>query len=111
VKTVTEVFPDVTLWETFDEDCKQAEAVRDCSVEDATRERDRVVRSDPNWKVHSRDRINASAEARRARKVNEAHEKYDAACKRAEEYLMKALDQREANDRREARAQREFRVL
>ena len=90
-----ETFPGVTLWEKFDDDCKRAEAARDEAVEDSVRERDRVVNSDPGWKLHSRDRINALAKARYDRKVKEAQEACDALCARAQEELMRALDDRE----------------
>jgi hypothetical protein len=100
VEAVTEAFPGVTLWETFDQNCKLAEAVRDRAVEDATRERDLVVKSDPNWKVHSRERINAMAEVRCDRKVKAAQDNCEAACRRAEERLMEALDKREKTNGR-----------
>jgi hypothetical protein len=90
-----ETFPGVTLWEKFDEDCRKAEAIRDPLIEEAKRERDLVVKSDPNWKVHSRERINAMAEARCDRKVKMAEEMCDAHCKDAEEKLIEALDLRE----------------
>jgi hypothetical protein len=35
----TETFPGVTLWEKFDEDCREAEAIREPLVEAAKRER------------------------------------------------------------------------
>ena len=90
---VIEAFPGVRLWETFDENCKAAEAARDLAVQEAKRERDQVVKADPGWKVHSRHRINAAAAARCEQKVRAAQEECDAACGRAEQELMKALDQ------------------
>jgi hypothetical protein len=90
-----ETFPGVTLWEKFDEACKEAEPIRDLLIEETKRERDLVVKSDPNWRVHSRERINAMAEARCDRKVKAAEAMYHALCKHAEEKLMEALDQRE----------------
>ena len=89
---VIEAFPSVSLWETFDENCKAAEAARDLAVQEAKRERDQVVKADPGWKVHSRHRINAAAAARCERKVKAAQEECDAACGRAERELMEALD-------------------
>jgi hypothetical protein len=67
----TETFPSVTLWEKFDEACKEAEPIRDLLIEEAKRERDLVVKSNP-WRVHSRERINAMAEDRCDRKVKAA---------------------------------------
>jgi putative heme iron utilization protein len=89
-----ESFPGVSLWQDFDKACQLAEAARDLLVEAAKRERDMVVKSDPNWKVHSRERINAAAEARCAEKIKAAEDEFDAACEHAKEKLMKALDER-----------------
>jgi hypothetical protein len=90
-----EVFPGVTLWETFDTDCANAEAVRDRAMREATVERDGLLKWLPGWNVHSRERINAMAEARCDQKVKAAEAMYNALCKHAEEKLMEALDQRE----------------
>jgi hypothetical protein len=81
------------LWEAFDENCKAAEAARDSAVQEAKRERDQVVKADPGWNVHSRQRINAAAAARCEQKVGAAQEECDPACRRAEQELMEALDQ------------------
>ena len=89
---VIEAFPGVTLWEGFDENCKAAEAARDFAIQEAKRERDQVVKADPGWRVHSRHRINAAAAARCEQKVKAAQEECDAACGRAEQELMEALD-------------------
>jgi hypothetical protein len=48
-----EVFPDVQLWEAFDEACARAEAVREDATARAAKERDRVVDSLRTSKVHS----------------------------------------------------------
>lgn len=95
MEEVTEAFPGVILWENFDKACQAAEEARAHRVEAAEKERNRVVQSDPNWMVHSRERINATAEARYARKVKAAEDAFEAACRKAEEELMVALDERE----------------
>ena len=90
----TEVFPGVTLWETFDYSCKVAEAARDRAVREATAERDRVLNSLPGWKVHAPERIRAAAEARYDRKLKAAQQDCEDACRQAEKELMEALDLR-----------------
>lgn len=92
---VTEAFPGVSLWQDFDKACQLAEAARDPLVEAAKRERDLVVNRLPGWTVHSSERIKAAAEARCDRKVKAAQDDCEAACRHAEEELVKALDQRE----------------
>ena len=92
---MTEVFPGVTLWERFDEDCRIAEAARDHAVAAATDERDQVVSRLSCWKLHSPERIKAAAEARFDQKMRVAQEQFESACSRAEDKLMAALDQDE----------------
>jgi hypothetical protein len=87
-----EAFPGVQLWETFDEACAEAEAVRERVLEEAAKERDRIVNALCSWNVHAPNRIKAAAYARWEVKTKAAKQKCDAACNSAEEELMKALD-------------------
>ena len=92
---MTEAFPDLALWEKLDDDCKTAEAASDPLIEAAKSERDLVVNRLPHWKVLSRERIKAAAEARYDQKVKAAQDTCEAACQLAEKELKKALDMRE----------------
>jgi hypothetical protein len=88
-------FPGVTLWEKFDNTCKQAEAVRDRAVDDATRERDQVTNPVVAAAWTASDRVQRAANARYEAKVTTAQTKYDKECGNAEAELTRALDQRE----------------
>jgi hypothetical protein len=90
-----EAFPGVTLWQKFDNTCKQAEAVRDRAVEDAIRERDQITNPTvaPAWTAS--DRVQRAANARYEAKVTMAQTKHDKECGNAEAELTRALDQRE----------------
>jgi hypothetical protein len=57
-----EAFPGVTLWEKFENTCKQAEAVRDRAVDDATRERDQVTNPAVAAAWTASDRVQRAAE-------------------------------------------------
>jgi len=84
-----------TLWEKFDNTCKQAEAVRDRAVDDATRERDQVTNPVVAAAWTASDRVQRAANARYEAKVTTAQTKYDKECGNAEAELTRALDQRE----------------
>jgi hypothetical protein len=85
-----------SLWSRFDDICKEAEAARDCAVQEATNERDRVI-AVPGWTVS--DRVKAAASARYETKVTIARTKCENDCENARRELMRALDQLEAEYR------------
>jgi F0F1-type ATP synthase membrane subunit b/b' len=80
------------LCERFEEACEVAEAARVKAVEKATRERDYLVSSISRGRVEPSERLKAVLEARCERKVEAAQEECEAACRKAEDELMKALD-------------------
>jgi len=80
------------LCERFEEACEAAEAARVQAVQKATKERNHFVSSISLGRVEPSERVKAALEARRERKVKAAQEQCEAACGRAEEVLMKALD-------------------
>jgi F0F1-type ATP synthase membrane subunit b/b' len=80
------------LCERFEETCEAAEVTRVQAVEKATKERNHFVSSISRGRVEPSERLKTALEARRERKVKAAQEEYEAACGRAEEELMKALD-------------------
>ena len=86
-----EAFPGLILWEKFDKTCKQAEAVRDRAVEEATRERDQVI-NPVVWTAS--DRVKGAANARYQAKVTASQTKCDKECENAEAELTRALEQR-----------------
>jgi len=61
-------------------------------VQKATNERDHFVSSISHGHVEPAKSLLAALEARRERKVEAAHEEYETACRKAEDELMKALD-------------------
>jgi hypothetical protein len=80
------------LCERFDEACEAAEAARMQAGHNATKERDHFVRSISRGRAEPSERVKAALEARRERKVKAAQEECEAACRQAEDVLMKALD-------------------
>ena len=90
-----EAFPGVTLWQKFDNTCKQAEAVRERAEAEAIRERDQVTNSAVAAAWTASDRVQRAANARYEAKMTTAQTKYDKECGNAEAELTRALDQRE----------------
>jgi signal transduction histidine kinase len=80
------------LCDRFEEACEAAEAARVQAVQKATKERDHFVSSISHGHVEPTKRLKAALEARRERKVEAAQEECEAACRQAEDELMKALD-------------------
>jgi hypothetical protein len=80
------------LCESFEVACEAAEAARVEAVQKATRERDHFLSSISRGPMDPTKRLLAALEARRERKVKAAHEECEAACRKAEDELMKALD-------------------
>ena len=90
-----EAFSGAQLWDSFDEACAKAETVRVRAVEEAVKERDRVLNALCAWNAHAPDRIKAAAIARWEGKTKAAQDNLDAACRSAEAELMKGLDELE----------------
>jgi hypothetical protein len=80
------------LCERFEETCEAAEAACAQAVQKATKERNHFVSSISHGRVEPSKRVKAALEARRERKVKAAQEDHEAACRKAEDELMKALD-------------------
>jgi hypothetical protein len=80
------------LCESFEVACEAAEATRVQAVQKATRERDQFLSSISHGHAEPTKRLKAALEARRERKVEAAQEECEAACRKAEDELMKALD-------------------
>jgi endo-alpha-1,4-polygalactosaminidase (GH114 family) len=89
-----EAFPGVVLWEEFDKTCKQAEAVRDRAVQEATRERDQVINPVSVVAWAASDRVQRAANARYEAKLAASQAKCDKECENAQAELTRALDQR-----------------
>jgi hypothetical protein len=80
------------LCERFEEACEAAEAARVQAVQKATKERDHFVSSISRGRMEPSERLKAVLEARCERKVKAAKDECEAACRQAEDELMKALD-------------------
>jgi hypothetical protein len=81
-----------SLCERFEDACEAAEAARVQAVQNATEERNRFVGAISRGRAEPSERLTAALEARRERKVKAAQEECEAACREAEDVLMKALD-------------------
>ncbi len=81
-----------SLCERFEDACEAAEAARVQAVQNATKERNRFVSAISRGHAEPSERLKAALEARRERKVKAAQEECEAACRQAEDVLMKALD-------------------
>ena len=80
------------LCERFEEACEAAEAARVNAIERATNERNHFLSSISRGRAEPSEGLKAALEARRERKVKAAQEECEAACRKAEDELMKALD-------------------
>jgi hypothetical protein len=78
----------------FDKTCKQAEAVRDRAVQEATRERDQVINPVAAAAWTASDRVQRAANVRYEAKVAASQTKCDKECENAQAELTRALDQR-----------------
>jgi hypothetical protein len=80
------------LCESFEKACEAAEAARVQAVEKATRERDHFMSSISRGRAKPGERLETALKARCERKVKAAQEECEAACRQAEDELMKTLD-------------------